>query len=75
MRFETVPFPGDAGKHTDRDHRECAGRKFKVNSRGVGGIYINYVECLSCRLELAAFENGLVKPQRTTFAEIVRQSA
>ena len=75
MRFGTVIFQGKAGQHTDKDGRECTGRCFKVNAVGVGGIYINYVRCLSCGLEFEAFENGLAQPQRTRFADAILQAA
>lgn len=75
MRFGTISFEGDAGRHLDKGKRECAGRMFRVNAVGVGGIYINYVQCLSCGLELEAYENGLAQPQRTTFADAIGQSA
>lgn len=73
MRFGTINFNGDAGRHLDENDRVCDGRSFKVNSVGVGGIYVNYVQCVSCGLELEAFENGLAQPQRTTFAGLTRK--
>jgi hypothetical protein len=73
MRLGTiVAFPGDAGKHSDRNDNDCSGRTFGVYSVGVSGIYINFVRCISCGRELEAYENGLAQPQRTTFADIMR---
>jgi len=74
MRFGTVTFPGEAGKHSDRHDSDCPGRAFKVNSVGVGGIYVNYVQCLLCGRELEAYENGLAQPQRTTFGDVIRRA-
>ncbi len=55
----TVTFHDDAGKHDDRNGRECGGRTFAVKSFGVGGMYSIVVVCWCCERELLAFENGL----------------
>jgi hypothetical protein len=75
MQFGAITFNGDAGRHTDKNDVECTGRAFRVTSRGVGGVYANYVQCRICGLELQAYENGLAQPHRTTFADAIRHSA
>jgi hypothetical protein len=59
MKFGTKWLAGDAGKHTNRNGEECAGRTFVVKSVGVGGCYTNVVVCFYCDRELVAYENGL----------------
>ena len=68
MRMGTVTFPGDAGKHEDKDGKECSGRAFTVKSVGVGGVYTNVVVCMACRCELAAYEDRIAgrAPYSTT---------
>jgi hypothetical protein len=61
MRDGTVVFPGDAGKHSDRNGSECDGRLFAVKSIGVGAVYTNVVVCFYCDRELIAYENGLAQ--------------
>jgi hypothetical protein len=57
----TVQFPGDAGEHTSPDGRYCPGRAFLAKMVGVGGVYLNTVECTTCHRELTAGENGLAQ--------------
>jgi len=62
MRDGTVAFPGEAGKHSDRNGSECVGRLFAVKFRGTGGVYSNVVVCFYCDRELTAYENGVAQP-------------
>ncbi len=55
MRFGTVQFAGDLGKHLDSQGQECLGRLFEVKQVGTGGAYVNYVECTICHRELPAY--------------------
>jgi hypothetical protein len=59
MRFGTVTFQGETGKHRHDDGRECGGRFFDVKFVGVGGVYTNVGACRLCERELVAYENGL----------------
>jgi hypothetical protein len=56
-----VEFAGDAGKHSDEEGQDCAGRSFEPMLNGVGGAHLNTVECLTCGRQLAASENGLMR--------------
>lgn len=60
MKFGPHTFPGDAGKHTDKDGNECYGRTFEAKSVGVGGVYTNVVMCVTCLCELAASEDRIL---------------
>src|ERR1043166_5887612 len=59
MKFGTINFSDDAGKHSDGKGGECTERTFAVKSVGVGGVYTNIVVCYFCKRELVAYENGL----------------
>ena len=63
MRFGTVQFAGDLGKHLDSQGQECPGRFFKVKQVGTGAVYVNYVECKTCQRELPATEDSRVPTQ------------
>jgi hypothetical protein len=56
----TYTFSGDKGKHTDDQGQDCPGRSFYAKMVGVGGIYINTVECTTCNKELKAGEDSLL---------------
>jgi hypothetical protein len=64
--FSTVQFPGDLGKHSDPLGQECLGRVFTVKQVGVGGVYVNSVECPACKRQLAAAEDRLLPVQSMT---------
>lgn len=59
MRFGTVAFQGEAGRHSANDGRECGERTFDVKVVGLGGVYTHVVSCRLCERELVAYENGL----------------
>ena len=56
----TVQFSGDLGKHSDPHGKECSGRLFTAKHVGVGGVYVNEVECSTCKRVLAAVEDRLL---------------
>ena len=66
----TVNFPGDLGKHSDLQGQDCPGRLFEPRQVGIGGVYINRVECKVCHRELPAWEGrlGADSPDDTTAA-------
>ena len=59
MKYGTVQFCGDAGKHRNADGRDCAGRQFTVRVIGRGAVYTNQVECLACHGHFEAYEHRL----------------
>ena len=60
MRFGTIQFPGDAGKHLNSQREDCLGRVFNVKQVGVGTVYVNRVECTACHREMSASEDRLL---------------
>jgi len=56
----TVHFYGDLGKHSDPHGQECSGRLFTAKHVGVGGVYVNEVECTTCKRVLPAVEDRLL---------------
>jgi hypothetical protein len=54
-------FLAEAGKHTDADGNECAGRDFSVVAAGTRGGYLNYVRCVFCSKEFRAWEHGQIR--------------
>jgi hypothetical protein len=56
---DTLQFPGSLGEHNDPNGIPCGGRMFFAKQVGVGGVYFNMVECLTCRKELPAAEDRL----------------
>lgn len=56
----TVQFGGDLGKHSDLHGKECSGRLFMAKHVGVGGVYVNEVECTTCKRALPAVEDRLL---------------
>jgi hypothetical protein len=58
--FNTIEFPGDLGRHSDPHGQECSGRLFTAKSVGVGGVYVNEVECTTCERVLPAVEDRLL---------------
>jgi hypothetical protein len=74
MRRGTHHFPGDAGKHTDPQGQDCAGRIFEAKQVGVGGVYINRVECTTCHREISSSEDRLMPdtPWTSQFDAAVR---
>lgn len=62
VRRGTHEFRGDAGKHSDKNGNECAGRIFEAKVLAVVGIHQNVVMRMICGCELAAFEDRIVGP-------------
>jgi len=62
MKPGTVQFPGAAGKHRNEEGRGCPGRQFSVEVRGLGAVYTDEVECMTCHSRLEATDEGLVEP-------------
>ena len=59
MKYETVQFPGGAGKHCNVEGQDCPGRQFHVRVIGRGAMSTNCVECLSCHGHYEAYEDRL----------------
>lgn len=60
MKYGTVQFLGDSGKHLNAEGQECAGRHFQVKVIGRGmPACTNHVECLACHGQYEAYEDGL----------------
>jgi hypothetical protein len=66
MRFGTHNFPGEAGRHTDQQGVDCPGRVFEAKHVGTGAVYINEVECTTCRREMSASEDRLLPDSTIT---------
>jgi hypothetical protein len=60
MRFGTHQFPGDAGRHVSPQGEDCLGRIFEAKQVGVGGAYVNRVECAVCHRVMPASEDRLL---------------
>ncbi len=70
MRFGSIQFPGEGGKHRNPQGQDCPGRFFEVKEIAVGGAYINTVECMTCHRELPAVEDKLVNSPNPIAAKL-----
>jgi hypothetical protein len=56
----SVRFDGNLGRHSNPQAQECSGRLFEAKHVGVGGVYVNEVECTTCKRLLPAVEDRLL---------------
>lgn len=53
-RGSTLQFLGNLGEYIAANGNPCSGRTFCAKQVGVGGVYLNTVECTTCQKELPA---------------------